>query len=170
VSNLGHPESHIDFSILFIDVLPVNSFAIESVIDSISTSTPAITSGIFSVTSSTKELEPSLTFDDDSYQNLVAESDLGLVGNTVFSMPISLTCSTGGNLDISYSIVQSGPDPVPNWVGIDALDSLLVGTAPVVQEDTTFTFFIQADSIAWSSGYQKSIDIKVLKCNCNVVN
>jgi hypothetical protein len=143
--------------------LTASSFITSSFSDSISLFAPTTTGGIFSGTSSTKELELSLTFNDDSYLNLVAESDPGLVGNSAFSMPVSLTCSTGGNLDISYSLVQSGPDPVPSWVSIDTVGSLLVGTTPVLQEDTTFTFLIQADSIAWSSGYHKTINIIVLK-------
>jgi hypothetical protein len=147
-----------------------SSFTTAPISGSPATATSTPSSGILSSNSLTKELEPSLTFDDDSYQNIIAESSFGVVGNTPFSMPVSLTCSTGGNLDISYTIVQSGSSPIPSWINLNTESSLLVGTTPNLKEDTTFTFDIKADSIAWPSGYLKSITIVVLRCNCNVAN
>jgi hypothetical protein len=146
------------------------SFTTTPISGALITTTITPLSGVLSSNYLTKEIESSLTFDDDSYQNIIAESSFGVVGNTPFSMPVSLTCSTGGNLDISYSMVQSGSNLIPSWISLDTENSLLVGTTPNLKEDTTFTFYIKADSIAWPSGYLKSITIGVLKCYCNVAN
>lgn len=121
-------------------------------------------SGTISTSSLTGGSDTSLSYVDDSYQNTDAESFTGLVWNTYMSEFVHFTCFIGSNLDITYSILQSGAYSFPSWVDIDISNSKIVGTTSSLSKHTTYKFYIKAESSAWSSGLIKEIALTVLKC------
>ena len=73
-----------------------------------------------------------------------------------------LPCSISGSTSISFSISSYGTSNAPTWVSINSLTGTLSITAPEVNSDTEYYFYISSDVSGVSTPVQKLIKLTIL--------
>ena len=103
----------------------------------------------------------------DVYYQIVTQSISVVEDNTVAITP-DLSCSFSGSTSIAYSTSNYGSSAVPSWVSIDSDTGVLAISAPSVDADTEFDFYVSSSVSGLSSPVMKLI--KLTLANCQVQN
>ena len=75
---------------------------------------------------------------DDNQQTFTSNS------NENFSFSLNLSCSYDSSTPITYSLSQNGNEVIPDWITFNSGGSSISGTAPSLQENKSYSFFIDA--------------------------
>lgn len=75
----------------------------------------------------------------------------GLLPNSTFNRTVDITCSTI-NSTITLTTASYNSEPIPTWVTIDSNTGEFTGTTPVVDAETNYTFYLNADWSTFPSG------------------
>lgn len=95
-----------------------------------------------SVTDTVAVLAPSdQTIKGDIVMNYCMDEIYAVEQNT-YQRSLTITCSISGTTPISYTITQSGSNPVPSWVSLDIMNQKLVMTPPKVQLSGKVDFWV----------------------------
>ena len=107
------------------------------------------------------------SFTSDVYYQTADQSISVLESSTTSSSP-TLTCSTSGSTEITYSISNYGASSAPSWISIDPSTGALTIASPSVDADTEYDFYINSAFSSSGGPLQKLIKLTVM--NCEVSN
>ena len=107
-----------------------------------------------------------------------SDQSLSLIENNNLIVTPDLTCSPSGVTSIAYSLASYNGATVPSWISINSSSGQLTVTAPYVDSDTEYDFYINSSITGVSTVYQKIIKLTVknwkvtmwLKCKSTDVN
>ena len=122
-----------------------------------------------------------VTYNQVSYIEVyyqTSDQSLSLIENNNLIVTPDLTCSPSGVTSIAYSLGSYNGATVPSWVSINSSSGQLTVTAPYVDSDTEYDFYINSSITGVSTVYQKIIKLTVknwkvtmwLKCKSTDVN
>ena len=103
----------------------------------------------------------------DVYFQILTES-ISVVEGSTTSVTLNLPCSFSGSTSITFGIGNYKASIAPAWVSINPTTGILSISAPNVDSDTEYDFYITSLASGFSSAAQKLVKLTV--ANCQVLN
>ena len=140
------------------DIVSVSIASIGSLLATSISTTAFIDQGFTYIQSSTSS---------DVYFQILTES-ISVVEGSLTSMTLSLSCSFSGSTSIIFGTGNYRTSTTPAWVSINPTTGTLSISAPNVNSDTEYDFYITSLASGFSSAAQKLVKLTV--ANCQVQN
>ena len=97
----------------------------------------------------------------------INEQSLSVVDNNILKIIPDLTCSLSGSTTISYSINNYMSSIAPSWISINSDTGELTITAPTVNSNTEYYFYVNSEISGISDPVQKLIKLTVQGCHAS---